>query len=404
MKVRMKMSKKNKLQRALRKAGRTRSAVLIGSAEAYDILCGDGYTSLDQNPEIVAACRKIAEVVGATTIHVMENTERGDERVINELSRKIDINPCSSMTRQTFIEAIVMNLLIYGRGNSVVKVYTEDGYLSDMEPVAANRVSFQGDYTRYRVMIDGIPYAPDEVMHFVYNPDKVYMYKGQGVTAQLKDVADNLRQAQVTTNAFMKSKYKPSLIVKVDGMTEEFSSPKGRQKLINEYMNSGEAGAPWLIPAEQFEIEQIKPLSLSDLAISDNVKLDKQSVAAILGVPAFVLGVGEYKQDEWNYFVKTKIKTIVTGLQQEMTRKLIYSPNMYIKFNVLSVMDWDLTTIASVFGSLSDRGFITGNEVRDKIGMSPKEGLDELRVLENYIPWDMAAAQKKLVQKGDNNG
>ena len=404
MKVRMKMSKKNKLQRALRKAGRTRSAVLIGSEEAYDILCGDGYTSLDQNPEIVAACRKIAEVVGAMTIHVMENTERGDERVINELSRKIDINPCSSMTRQTFIEAIVMNLLIYGRGNSVVKVYAEDGYLSDMEPVAANRVSFQGDYTRYRVMIDGIPYAPDEVMHFVYNPDKVYMYKGQGVTAQLKDVADNLRQAQVTTNAFMKSKYKPSLIVKVDGMTEEFSSPKGRQKLINEYMNSGEAGAPWLIPAEQFEIEQIKPLSLSDLAISDNVKLDKQSVAAILGVPAFVLGVGEYKQDEWNYFVKTKIKTIVTGLQQEMTRKLIYSPNMYIKFNVLSVMDWDLTTIASVFGSLSDRGFITGNEVRDKIGMSPKEGLDELRVLENYIPWDMAAAQKKLVQKGDNNG
>ena len=395
----MKMSKKNNvIQRALRKARRTRSAVLIGSAEAYDILCGDGYTSLDQNPEIVAACRKIAEVVGAMTIHVMENTERGDERVINELSRKIDINPCSTMTRQTFIEAIVMNLLLYG------KVYTEDGYLSDMEPVAANRVSYQGDYTRYHVMIDGIPYAPDEVMHFVYNPDKVYLYKGQGVTAQLKDVADNLRQAQATTNAFMKSKYKPSLIVKVDGMTEEFSSPKGRQKLINEYMNSGEAGAPWLIPAEQFEIEQIKPLSLSDLAISDNVKLDKQSVAAILGVPAFVLGVGEYKQDEWNYFVKTKIKTIVTGLQQEMTRKLIYSPNMYIKFNVLSVMDWDLTTIASVFGSLSDRGFVTGNEVRDKIGMSPKEGLDELRVLENYIPWDMAAAQKKLIQKGEDNG
>lgn len=401
----MKMSKKNNvIQRALRKARRTRSAVLIGSAEAYDILCGDGYTSLDQNPEIVAACRKIAEVVGAMTIHVMENTERGDERVINELSRKIDINPCSTMTRQTFIEAIVMNLLLYGKGNSVVKVYTEDGYLSDMEPVAANRVSYQGDYTRYHVMIDGIPYAPDEVVHFVYNPDKVYLYKGQGVTAQLKDVADNLRQAQATTNAFMKSKYKPSLIVKVDGMTEEFSSPKGRQKLINEYMNSGEAGAPWLIPAEQFEIEQIKPLSLSDLAISDNVKLDKQSVAAILGVPAFVLGVGEYKQDEWNYFVKTKIKTIVTGLQQEMTRKLIYSPNMYIKFNVLSVMDWDLMTIASVFGSLSDRGFVTGNEVRDKIGMSPKEGLDELRVLENYIPWDMAAAQKKLIQKGEDNG
>ena len=59
-------------------------------------------------------------------------------------------------------------------------------------------------------------------------------------------------------------------------------------------------------------------------------------------------------------------------------------------------MSWDIQTIASVFGNLSDRGFITGNEVRDQIGMSPKEGLDELRVLENYIPYEMSGLQKKL--------
>lgn len=61
-------------------------------------------------------------------------------------------------------------------------------------------------------------------------------------------------------------------------------------------------------------------------------------------------------------------------------------------------MDWDIKTISEVFGSLSDRGFVTGNEVRDRIGMSPKDGLDELRILENYIPYDMSALQKKLVQ------
>jgi hypothetical protein len=33
--------------------------------------------------------------------------------------------------------------------------------------------------------------------------------------------------------------------------------------------------------------------------------------------------------------------------------------------------------------------------------MSPLEGLDELRVLENYIPFDMAGLQKKLVQGGE---
>ena len=65
-------------------------------------------------------------------------------------------------------------------------------------------------------------------------------------------------------------------------------------------------------------------------------------------------------------------------------------------------MDWDIKTIAEVFGSLSDKGIITGNEVRDRLGMNQLDGLDELRILENYIPSDMIGQQKKLIQ-GDEN-
>lgn len=373
-----------------------RSAILLGNSDAYDILCSSGYTSLDQNPEIMTACMKIAQLIGSITVHLMKNTERGDERVVNELSRKIDINPCRNMTRKTFMEIIIMNLLLYGKGNSIVKIYTEAGYLTDMEPVSAGRVSIAGDYSSYKVLIDGMAYDPDEVLHFVYNPDRTYPYKGQGVTLQLKDIADNLKQAQVTTKGFLESKWKPSLIIKVDGMVEEFSSPKGRKKLLDEYIETGEAGAPWIIPADQFQVEQVKPLSLSDLAMLDTVELDKRTVAAILGVPAFLLGVGTYNREEWNTFINTTVKSIVLGLQQEMTRKLIYSHDMYIRFNVLSLMDWDIKTLSDVFCGLSDRGFVTGNEVRDKMGMSPRDGLDELRVLENYIPYFMSGMQKKL--------
>jgi hypothetical protein len=73
---------------------------------------------------------------------------------------------------------------------------------------------------------------------------------------------------------------------------------------------------------------------------------------------------------------------------------------MYVRFNVLSLYDWDIKTLADVFGGLSDRGFVDGNEVRDRLGLSPRDGLDELRVLENYIPYEMSAYQKKLVQGG----
>lgn len=379
-----------------------RSAIILGSPEAYDILCADGYTPLNRNTEIVTACRKISEMISCITIHLMQNTENGDMRVINELSRKIDITPCRHMTRKTFMEAVVMNLLLYGKGNSIVKPYTRDGYLEDLEPISACRVQIQGDYSNYRILIDGIAHDPDDLLHFVFNPDDTYMYKGKGVTAQLKDVADNLRQAQATTKGFLKSKWKPSLIIKVDAMADEFASEKGRDRLLNEYISNNETGKPWIIPAEQFQIEQVKPLSLEDLAISDTVKIDKQTIASVLGVPSFVLGVGNYNSEEWNSFIKNTVRPIVTSLQQEMTKKLIYSPNMYIKFNTLSLMDWDIEKISKVFGSLSDKGYVTGNEVRDKLGMSPLEGLDELRVLENYIPVDMIGLQKKLIQEGDD--
>ena len=64
-------------------------------------------------------------------------------------------------------------------------------------------------------------------------------------------------------------------------------------------------------------------------------------------------------------------------------------------------MDWDLKTIADVFGSLSDRGFVNGNEVRDRIGYNPVDGLDEYRVLENYIGIDYTNKQKKLLQEDE---
>ena len=374
---------------------------MVGFMLGDEILCS-GYTSLDQNPEIMAACHKIAELIGSMTIHLMANTDHGDQRVINELSRKIDIEPEMHMTRSTWMQAIVMNLLLYGKGNSIVIPHTYQGMIVNLEPVSATRVSFiTKGYRDYSVTVDGRDRDPESILHFVYNPDKIYMWKGKGMTVCLKDVAANLKQANKTEKAFMESKWKPSIIVKVDSLTEEFASPEGRQKLLDSYVKGAEAGEPWLIPSEQFSVEQVRPLSLADLAISDSVELDKRTVASILGVPPFVLGVGEYKKDAWNSFINNTIKPIAISIQQELTKKLIVSEKMYLKLNVLSLMDWDIETIYRVFGGLSDKAVVTPNEVRDRLGMSPLEGLDELRILENYIPADRIGDQKKLGGSGD---
>lgn len=377
--------------------------VLSSGEDKGDLKCA-GYTTLDHCPEIMTACRRIAELIGSMTIHLVSNTEKGDTRITNELSRLIDINPMPNMTRSTWMQSIVYTMLLPGDGNSIVLPHTDAGYLEKLEPIASDRVTLSPvGRSDYNVFIDGRKYNNNDVLHFVYNPDPKYSWRGEGIKISLRDVANNLKQAAATTKGFMESKWKPSMIVRVDAMTEELSNKQGRQKILEEYVEMEQAGQPWIVPGEQISVETIKPMTLKDLAISDTVEIDKRTVAAVLGIPPFLLGVGEYNQKAWNAFIQGTVREIALNIQQELTRKLIMSPQWYLRFNVKSLMDWDLKTISDIYLSASDRGFVDGNEFRDKIGADPRDELDELRVLENYIPAAMSGQQSKLVGN-DNNG
>ena len=390
----------NLLRTAIRGPSKKRSNGSLAFVLNDSDLCAAGYTRLCDIPEIQTACLRIAQLIGSMTIYLMANTDKGDERIQNELSRKIDIEPCGNMTRSQWMTSIVMTLLLHGDGNSVVVPHTREGILQSLEPIAASRVNLQpmpNSYTDYRIYIDGKPRDPDDVLHFVYNPDPTYPWRGKGLSVSLKAVADNLRQGQKTVNAFLKSEWKPSIIVKVDALTEEFASPEGRQKLLDSYLKPAQPGQPWMIPAEAFQVEQVRPLSLADLAIKDTMELDKRTVASILGVPAYLLGVGAFNRDEWNNFIQTTIRNLAQSIQQELTRGLILSPKWYLQFNLWSLMDYDLKATSDILLAGADRGYVCGDEWRTRMNLSPA-GLKEYKVLENYIPYEDSGKQKKLVQ------
>ena len=359
-----------------------------------------GYTKLSDNLEIRTGIDRIAELVSNMTIHLMENTEDGDTRIINSLSRKIDIEPCSYLTRQNFIHWVVKTLIL--EGNAVVYPEINHFYIQDLLPINPDKVIFEELGVGYAVKISGKIYNNNDVLHFMINPKIEQPFKGESYKVALTDIAKNLKQAQKTTNEFMANKVMPSLIVKVDSMTAELASSEGRDAVYNKFMESSEAGKPWIIPAELLEVQQVKPLTLNDIAISDTIKLDKLSVAGILGIPAFLLGVGTFNKEEYNNFIRTRIMTIAKGIEQELTKKLLISPNLYFRFNSKTLYSYGLQELGSLGSELFTKGIVTGNEARDMVGLSPRKELNELIILENYIPIDKIGDQKKI--GGDDSG
>lgn len=377
-------------------AGGPQSLIYLADGAGFDSFCLDGYTPLSACPEIVTAVNTIAGLIGSMTIHLMENTERGDIRIRSPLSDLVDIRPNRYMTRSAFIQWIVKTLYLDGRGNAVVFPRTERGVITELIPIPAAYVALVPvGLWDYKISVCGVEFPPERLLHFTLNPGSVFPWLGEGFTVSLQDVAGNLREASKTTRGFMRSEYKPSLVVKVDGI-DGMNSREGRGKILDDFVSSRQAGEPWVIPAEQVDVKEVRPLTLSDLALADFVKLDKQTVASLLGVPPFVLGVGEYKKDWWNSFVSTWIMKDAQSIEQVLTRGLVTNPREFFRFNSRSLLNYSMEELIKAGAEMVDRMAMRRNEWRDWMGLPPDEEMDELLALENYIPAKRLGDQKKL--------
>ena len=369
----------------------------------WDLLFAGGYVPLYSCPEVAMCVDAIADLVSNMTLRLMRNTDTGDVRVVNGLSRAIDIMPNAYQNRKAFVYNIVSTLLTVGNGNCVVVPrFDADGNLLSLMPARPSSVMFDDlPDEGYKIRVGQTVYSPDEILHFAINPDPERPWIGRGRSVSLSSIVDCINQANATKTALQKSPA-PSIVMKVDGLTEDLSTRDGRQKMIDRFVDSNDRGVPWIIPAETMELQQIKPLTVSDLAIKENLELDIKRIAGIYRVPAFMVGVGDFNRDEYDNFITTTVMSIAQVIEQELTRKLLYSPDYHITFNPRSLHSYSITELVSAGKELVDRMAMRRNEWRDWLGLSPDEDMEELLALENYIPADRLGDQKKLKGEGDN--
>lgn len=359
----------------------------------------EGYSRLSDNTEFQTGINVIADLISNMTITLMDNQEGVDTRVRNGLSNIVDINPNEYQTRKDFMFSVTKTLLIEGNQITVPHWDRKTGYLRRLQPFQPNRVAFKLGDNDYSILLDvDTVKNPKELLHFKLNQDPNNIYIGTGYTITLKPILDNLKQATATKRSYMSSKYQPPLIVSVEADNAQFATVAGRKKYAETFLASSEAGEPWILPSNNISVESVKPLTLKDIAINETVEIDKKTVAAVLGIPAFLLGVGEFDEKEYNNFINTKIMSIAKVIEQELTKKLLHSPYLHFKFNNRSLLSYSMTDLSTIGAELIKLGVITGNEYRDMIGMNyvDEPSLNEYVMLENFIPREELGNQNKL--------
>lgn len=354
-----------------------------------------GYHRILESPEIGSCINRMAEIVSCCTIYLMRNGKDGDKRIKGGLSRLVDIEPWPGMMDgHTWKAWIVAELLGNGDGNAFVLPKFSDGRIDALIPMPGAFTIRNEDGMGYTVSWKGNLYDPAGLVHFKLFPDENEPWRGRGYRVQASRLAASLAQTSDMKDKLNSPDYKPPMIVSINADTD-FSNDEKREELRKRYLEDADKGKPWILPADLIKVEQIRPLSLNDLAIRDTVELDKRTAAAIFGLPPFLIGVGEFNAQSYNNFIHGPVRNICKAIESPLTLGILESEDLYYQFNRRGLYAYDLKSLVDMDLAMSDRGFVNGDEVREDAMRDPA-GLKEFRVLENYIPWEMAATQSKL--------
>jgi HK97 family phage portal protein len=242
-------------KKKLKKRQNTPIALWLSGQDAQNILMPQGYLPITKNDEVKKCVHKIADLVSSMTIMLMENSVDGDIRLKNQLSKKIDVYPNNLMVRKNFIYKVVSDMIC--TGNSVVMPKVQNGLIDNLSIWDMGGVTFHGNFEDYYIQYQLKKFDPDELLHFVLIPDDLMPFKGQGFIPIIKDTIANLVQANTTKTGFLQSKWRPSLIIKVESDAEGMQIKEEREKILNSYVGDTDSGEPWIVPASEIDVKEI---------------------------------------------------------------------------------------------------------------------------------------------------
>jgi HK97 family phage portal protein len=279
----------------------------------------------------------------------------------------------SSFRRALILDFIVDgNMFIYWDGQGMYHLpATKMKVVSDKETFI-NRYEFDGG---------SVKYYPDEIIHIKDNNYQT-IYRG---SSRLKPALRTMRSL-LDMRAFQDNFFKNGAVPGLTLTTDERLNERHKEKLLQEwrarYRPSSGGRRPVILDGG-LKVDAISNINFKELDFQNSIGEQEKIVLKTLGIPPILLDSGNNANIRPNhrvYYLETIIP-IIRKINSGYER--MFGFDVYEDVTYIDALRPELKDEAAYWQSLVNAGIVTANEARDKLGLQPITGHDDLRIPAN---------------------
>ena len=343
-----------------------------------------------QIPAVWECVNKITRSMSGLPIDVLEIIDRDGNTRRDEtgrLYRLLNVSPNAFQTPADFLKRITVDYLT--EGNAFIRMEKARGadYTAALTPLPPGQVQVNNTPEGVRYV-----YLSEDGEQITYTSADIMHWKGIGNNlvgmSLIHFAGTSLTEAASAQNAsieLFRNKGKISGILSSE-------SPILNQKQMKDFiesftaMKNADVGVP-LLP-QGFKFQQLG-LSPVDTQLLQTREFIVKEFARWFGIPYGLL-TGEASElvDLSNYFYETVIMPMCTELEQVLTRGLVKSDKIRLKFRTSVLKRMSDTTKIQMQTSYAQNGLRTRNELRREDGLERMDGADQLTAQNNLYPVD----------------
>jgi len=334
---------------------------------------------------VVYACNQaVADAMASVTLSLYRRKDNAKEEAKDHpLYNLLKYAPNPYMTSFEWRQMIITDLNLRGRHFSQ-KIRNGRGEVIGLYPLIADNMQVMLNDRKeivylYAIDNDHVPLKAEEVLHIKGLPDSTGL-DGINPVEYNRKAIELSKTTEVFGINFFKNGANGSGILQHPQTLSDEAFERLQKSFAEKYQGLANSGKP-IILEEGMKYERLS-LSNEDSQFLETRKFQKAEIAALFKVPLYMLGDMEkstfnnMEQMATNFVVNT-LMPFAVKIEQAIHRQVLGTDSdLFVKFNLNSLMRGDYKTRTEGYKTLLNIGALNPNEIRSLEGFDPmgKEG------------------------------